>query len=69
MEITEAQYQRIAHCLPVQRGNVRLANRQISRSVSGTALTDCVAGRLLSAHPSCDAVPRLTVPPGGTGVP
>ena len=28
MEITEEQYQRIAHCLPVQRGNVVLSNLQ-----------------------------------------
>ena len=29
MEFTEAQYQRIAHLLPVQRGNVRIANIQV----------------------------------------
>jgi hypothetical protein len=29
MEITEAQYQRIEHCLPRQRGNVSLANLQV----------------------------------------
>ena len=28
MEITEAQYRLIEHCLPIQRGNVRLSNLQ-----------------------------------------
>ena len=31
--MTEAQYQRIAHCLPVQRGNVRLSNRQVLNAI------------------------------------
>ena len=30
MEISETQYEQIAHCLPVQRGNVRLSNLQFS---------------------------------------
>lgn len=29
MEITEAQYEKIAPCLPIQRGNVRIPNRQL----------------------------------------
>ena len=29
MEITEAQYQRIADCLPRQRGNVKITNLQL----------------------------------------
>ena len=29
MEITEDHYQRIALCLPVQRGNVSLTTRQV----------------------------------------
>ena len=29
MEITQAQYERIAHCLPRQRGNVSLTNLQV----------------------------------------
>ena len=33
MEITEAQYSRIAHCLPVQRGTVRLSNRQVLNAI------------------------------------
>lgn len=28
MQLTQAQYEKIAHCLPVQRGNVRLSNLQ-----------------------------------------
>ena len=32
MEITEAQYERIAPIFPVQRGNVRLSNLQIKHS-------------------------------------
>ena len=41
MEITEAQYQRIAHCLPVQRGNVRLANRQVLNAILYVAEHGC----------------------------
>ena len=26
MQLTQAQYEKIAHCLPVQRGNVKLSN-------------------------------------------
>ena len=33
MEITEAQYQRIAPYLPVQRGNVRLSNLQVLNAI------------------------------------
>ena len=32
MEITEAQYERIADCLPRQRGNVRLKNLDVLNS-------------------------------------
>ena len=28
MQLTQAQYEKIAHCLPVQRGNVKLSNLQ-----------------------------------------
>ena len=28
MQLTQAQYEKIAHCLPVQRGNVSLSNLQ-----------------------------------------
>ena len=41
MEITEAQYQRIAPCLPVQRGNVRLANRQVLNAILYVAEHGC----------------------------
>ena len=41
MEISEAQYQRIAHCLPVQRGNVRLANRQVLNAMLYVAEHGC----------------------------
>ena len=41
MEITEAQYQRIAHCLPVQRGNVRLTNRQVLNAILYVAEHGC----------------------------
>ena len=41
MEITAAQYQRIAHCLPVQRGNVRLANHQVLNAILYVAEHGC----------------------------
>ncbi len=41
MEITEAQYQRIAHCLPVPRGNVRLTNRQVLNAILYVAEHGC----------------------------
>ena len=33
MEITEAQYERIAPALPVQRGNVKLSNLQVLNAI------------------------------------
>ena len=33
MELTEAQYQRIDSFLPVQRGNVRISNRQVLNAI------------------------------------
>jgi len=33
MEITEAQYRLIEHCLPIQRGNVRLSNLQVLNAI------------------------------------
>lgn len=41
MEITEAQYQRIAQCLPVQRGNVRLSNQQVLNAILYVAEHGC----------------------------
>jgi len=33
MEITEAQYQQIEHCMPRQRGNVSHSNLQILNAI------------------------------------
>ena len=33
MELTEAQYERIAPVLPVQRGNVRISNLQVLNAI------------------------------------
>ena len=33
MELTEAQYEQIAACLPVQRGNVRVTNRRVLNAI------------------------------------
>lgn len=33
MEITETQYEKIEHCLPKQRGNVRLSNLQVLNAI------------------------------------
>jgi transposase len=41
MEITEAQYQRIAHCLPRQRGNVSLSNLQVLNAILYVAEHGC----------------------------
>ena len=41
MEITEAQYERIAPYLPVQRGNVRLSNLQVVNAILYVAEQGC----------------------------
>ncbi len=41
MEITEEQYQRIAHCLPVQRGNVTIPNLQALNAILYVAEHGC----------------------------
>ncbi len=41
MEITEAQYERIADCLPVQRGNVSLTNLQVLNAILYVAEHGC----------------------------
>src|SRR5512144_1320525 len=41
MEISETQYQHIAHCLPVQRGNVRLSNLQVLNAILYVAEHGC----------------------------
>ena len=41
MEITEAQYDRIASHLPVQRGNVRLSNLQVLNAILYVAEQGC----------------------------
>lgn len=33
MEIIQAQYRQIAHCVPVQRGNVSLANLNVLNTI------------------------------------
>lgn len=41
MEITEAQYERIEACLPRQRGNVSLSNRQVLNAILYVAENGC----------------------------
>ena len=41
MEITEAQYERIADCLPRQRGNVSLSNLQVLNAILYVAEHGC----------------------------
>ena len=41
MEITEAQYDLIKDCLPVQRGNVRLSNLQVLNAILFVAEQGC----------------------------
>ena len=41
MEITEAQFERIAPYLPVQRGNVRLSNLQVVNAILYVAEQGC----------------------------
>ena len=41
MELTEAQYERIAPRLPVQRGNVSLSNRQVLNAILYVAEHGC----------------------------
>jgi transposase len=41
MELTEAQYEQIAECLPVQRGNVSLTNRSVLNAILYVAEHGC----------------------------
>jgi transposase len=41
MEITEAQYEQIADCLPTQRGNVRLNNLTVLNAILYVAEQGC----------------------------
>src|ERR1041384_462468 len=41
MEITEAQYEQIADCLPLQRGNVRLENLDVLNAILYVAEHGC----------------------------
>jgi transposase len=41
MEITESQYERIADCLPRQRGNVTLSNLQVLNAILYVAEQGC----------------------------
>ena len=41
MEITQAQYERIVHCLPLQRGNVSLSNLSVLNAILYVAEHGC----------------------------
>ena len=41
MELTQAQYERVAPCLPVQRGNVSLSNLQVLNAILYVAEHGC----------------------------
>ena len=41
MEITQAQFEQIADCLPVQRGNVSLTNRDVLNAILYVAEQGC----------------------------
>jgi transposase len=41
MEITEAQYHQIEDCLPRQRGNVRISNKQVLNAILHVAEHGC----------------------------
>jgi transposase len=41
MEITQAQYERIVHCLPLQRGNVSLSNLNVLNAILYVAEHGC----------------------------
>ena len=41
MELTQAQYERIAPYLPLQRGNVRISNRQVLNAILYVAEQGC----------------------------
>src|SRR5690348_12820211 len=41
MEITQAQYERIVHCLPIQRGNVSLSNLLVLNAILYVAEHGC----------------------------
>ena len=59
MEITEAQYQRIAPCLPVQRGNVRLSTRRVLNAILYVAEHGCKWGG--SRPSSANGIPSTPV--------
>ena len=41
MEITQAQYEQIVHCLPLQRGNVSLSNLNVLNAILYVAEQGC----------------------------
>ena len=41
MEITEAQFAQVEHCLPTQRGNVSLSNLQVLNAILYVAVHGC----------------------------
>lgn len=46
MELTQSQFDRIADCLPVQRGNVKLSNLQVLNAILYVAENGCKWRRL-----------------------
>ena len=46
MELTQEQYERIADCLPVQRGNVKLSNLEVLNAILYVAENGCKWRRL-----------------------
>ena len=46
MEISEAQYEKIAHCLPKQRGHISISGRQFLNAMLYVAESGCTWRRL-----------------------
>ena len=70
MELTEAQYERIAPHLPVRRGNVSLSNRQVLNAILYVAehLQREQIVRIKLEAGSMDGA-LVVVRPNGTGAP
>ena len=49
MELTESQYERIADCLPRQRGNVSMTNLQLLNALLYVAEQGCKTGETVSS--------------------
>ena len=61
MQITEAQYQRIAHYLPGQRGNARLPNRQVLYAIPYVTEHGCQWRAILTFPPFDDILTSAQV--------